>query len=61
MKLSVLLVSFAATAIVVWMFVVTAEIQNSPIMGEPAAPAAHRHVSQNSGSATRPLRLVDAG
>ncbi len=61
MKLSVLLISFAATAIVLWVFVVMAEIQDSPIMGEPAAATVHGRVSQTSGPVAWPRPRLDAG
>ncbi len=62
MKLSVLLISFAATAIVVWVFVVMAEIRDSPIMGEPAAATSHGRVSRISDPVgARPWPRIDAG
>ncbi len=45
MKLSVLLISFAATATVLWVFVVMAEIRDSPIMGDSAAAASPGRLS----------------
>ncbi len=62
MKLSVLLISFAATAIVLWVFVVMAEIRDSPIMGDPAAATvSHGRVSRISGPGAWPWRQLDAG
>jgi hypothetical protein len=57
-----LLISFAATAIVVWVFVVMAEIRDSPIMGEPAAATSHGRVSRISDPVgARPWPRIDAG
>jgi hypothetical protein len=64
MKLSVLLVSFAATALVLWVFVFMAEVQARPL-------APHRSVAVAASIATaddRPVRQsgpatlwIDAG